>query len=94
MTAATVTDNRAEGRYELAEDGHLAIAAYSLHGDTITFTHTEVPPELGGRGVGGRLIGGALADVNKRGLRVVPACSFVRAYMDKHPETQPLRADD
>jgi predicted GNAT family acetyltransferase len=88
-----VTDNRAESRFELEEEGQLAIAAYTLGDGTISFTHTEVPPTLGGRGIGGRLIEQALEDARRRNLRVLPICSFVRAYMDKHPETQALRAD-
>ena len=81
-----VTDNRGESRFELPTDGGPAIAAYELDGDTITFTHTVVPPEAEGQGVGSKLIAGALADARGRGLKVVPACSFVAAYLKRHPE--------
>ena len=81
-----VTDNKAENRFELATDAGPAVAMYVLDGDTITFTHTIVPPEAEGRGVGSRLIAGALADAKARGLKVVPQCPFVRAYLDKRPD--------
>lgn len=85
-----VTDNRGESRFELPTDAGPAIAAYEIAGETITFTHTAVPPEAEGQGVGGRLIAGALADAQARGLKVVPACSFVAAYLQHHPEAATL----
>ena len=87
-----ILNNEAEHRYELWIGDALALAAYKLDGGVIRFTHTEVPEALGGQGVGSRLIGAALDDVRRRGLRVVPLCPFVRRYMDKHPETQDLLA--
>ncbi|URW75748.1 N-acetyltransferase [Sphingomonas donggukensis] len=85
-----VNDNRAEHRYELVEDSEMAFAAYELAGDTITFTHTIVPEAIGGRGVGSRLVAAALANVRQRGLKVVPRCAFVAAYVAKHPEWREL----
>jgi predicted GNAT family acetyltransferase len=87
-----VADNRDRRRYELAVDGHRAIAAYDLDGETITFTHTVVPPELEGQGIGSHLIKAALEDVRQRRLSVVAQCPFVAAYIDKHPEFADLLA--
>ena len=87
-----VTNNRSEHRYELAEGGRTAIAAYRLEEGRIVFNHTVVPEEVEGRGVGSRLIAGALEQVREEGLKVVPVCSFVRHYIDTHPETQDLLA--
>lgn len=81
-----VIDNIAEQRFELATDAGPAFAAYVLDGNTITFTHTVVPRPAEGQGVGSRLIAGALADVRARGLKVVPQCAFVRAYLQRHPD--------
>lgn len=89
---ADVRDNTNHHRFELVEDGHLAFAEYHLDGDVMTFTHTIVPPEIGGRGVASRLIGAALAQVRQRGLKVVPQCSFVAAYIQRHPEDGDLLA--
>lgn len=85
-----VTNNAAQHRYELAVDSATAIAAYRDDGERIIFTHTEVPPALEGRGIGSRLIQGALADVRARGLRIRAHCSFVTSYLRKHPEEQDL----
>lgn len=87
-----VMDNKARSRFELPVDGHVAFAAYEIAGDVITFTHTVVPRELEGQGIASRLIGHALEDVKARGLRVVPQCPFVAAYIKKHPEWEALLA--
>ena len=52
----------------------------------ITFVHTEVPPELGGKGIGSQLIRGALDQVRAEGLKVIAQCPFVKAYIDKHQD--------
>ena len=81
-----IVNNKAHHRYELAVDGHLAVTHYKLDGGVITFIHTEVPPELGGKGIGSKLIKGALDQVRAEGLKVIAECPFVKAYLDKHPE--------
>ena len=87
---AAVTDNRAEQEFELTVDGVTAIAAYQLEGDTIVFTHTQVPRQMEGHGIGSRLIRGALDQVRDRGLRVVPQCPFVADFIQRHPEYRDL----
>jgi len=85
-------DNPAKRRFELIEQGETAIASYEIDGDTITFTHTIVPPALEGQGVASRLIAHALGEARTRGLKVRPECSFVAAYIERHPEMQDLLA--
>lgn len=87
-----VTDNRAEYEFELVVDGHRAIAAYQMEGDTIVFTHTVVPHPIEGRGVASKLIKGALDSARDRGLKVVAQCTFVRAYIERHPAYRDLLA--
>jgi len=82
----TVTHNVAQQRYELPVDHGLAIAVYRQQGDARIFTHTEVPPEDEGKGIGARVVKAALEDTRKQGFRIVPACSFVVAYVRRHPE--------
>ena len=81
-----VTDNAEENRFELMVDGQRAEAYYTLEGKIITFTHTDVPMVLSGRGVASRLIKGALEQARSRGLKVRATCSFVSAYLGKHRE--------
>jgi predicted GNAT family acetyltransferase len=81
-----VSNNPAHHRYELALDGHLAATYYEIADGVITFIHTEVPGELGGRGVGSKLIKGALDQVRAAGLKVIAQCPFVKAFIEKHPD--------
>jgi uncharacterized protein len=87
-----VRHNSDASRFEAEIDGQLAVADYRIVGDTIIFSHTEVPHALRGRGIASRLIRAALQSAREQGLKVVLACSFVRAYMEAHPETQDLLA--
>jgi predicted GNAT family acetyltransferase len=84
----TVRDNPAAHRYELSVNGHVAFIAYKTMPGGLVFVHTEVPDALGGRGVGGRLVNGALTDMRRRGLKVRPDCPFVAGYVQRHPEFQ------
>jgi predicted GNAT family acetyltransferase len=81
-----VYQNTDDNRFELDISGAVAAAYYELAPGVITFMHTEVPAELNGRGIGSRLIKGALDAVRAQGLRVVAKCPFVSAYIAKHAE--------
>jgi uncharacterized protein len=85
-----VTDNVAERRFELQTGEGIAHADYELGDGVITFTHTEVPEAARGKGIGQRLIEGALADARARQLRVVPECSFFAIYLRRHPDAATL----
>lgn len=79
-------DNPDARRYEALRRGHIAFSEYALDGAIIAFTHTESPPELSGTGVASTLVKFALDDVRARGLRVIPLCPFVAAYIRRHQE--------
>lgn len=92
-TAASVKvrDNSEERRYELPIDSkHAAFVEYRLMDDVIIFTHAETPPQFEGRGFGSMLAKGALDAVRDRGLKVIPHCSFIAAYIQRHPEYRDL----
>ena len=61
-----------------------------MHGDVMGIVHTEVPMAAEGRGIAGQVVRAALAHAREQGLRVAPMCSYVRAYMQRHPETHDL----
>lgn len=85
-----VQDNPEKSRFEIESEGAIAVAEYTVKNGVITFTHTYVPEQLGGRGLATRLAQGGLAAARERGLKVVPECSVFVRYMQKHPETQDL----
>lgn len=88
----TIVNNSLASRFETEIDGHLAFIDYVLGENLFTLTHTEVPPELGGQGVGGKLVWAALDFARRHQLLVVPHCPFVRSYIDKHAEYRELVA--
>ncbi len=90
--SANVRNNPALSRFEVEVEGGTAVANYRIDGGVITFTHTEVPPRARGAGVASRLMREALEMVRPLGLKVVARCSFVRAYLAKHPEFHDLTA--
>ncbi len=76
-------------RYSAVVDGYESVCDYLPSGaGVLTFTHTYVPPELRGRGIADELVRHALDDVLARGLKVIPSCWFVRAYIDRHAKYQ------
>lgn len=85
-----VTHNTQASRFEIEKDGHLAVLDYKLAGGKIIFPHTGVPPALEGQGIGSRLARAGLDFARTNGLKVQPACSFMAAYLDKHPEYEDL----
>jgi len=88
----TVTHDAAAGRYEVTVDGHRSVCEYELNGHRMVFTHTLVPPELRGRGMAEKLVRTALADARAAGRKVVPACSYVAKFIERHREYQDLVA--
>ncbi|RZI78738.1 MAG: N-acetyltransferase [Rubrivivax sp.] len=73
-------------------DGQCCVADYRRSGQTLSMTHTVVPPALEGRGIAAALVHEALTWAQAEGLKVDPVCSYVRAYMKRHPEWQSLHA--
>ncbi len=90
--AATVEHRPEAQRFELGTPGALALCAYHRQGDVLVLHHTEVPPALQGQGLAAQLVGAALQWARAQGLRVQPRCSYVAAYMRRHPETHDLLA--
>ena len=82
-----VTDNVDSERYEVRLDGELAgFAQYVRRGGRTLFVHTEIDPAFGGHGLGSKLAAGALDAERAAGTPVVPLCSFIRSYIDRHPD--------
>ncbi|HWR17580.1 MAG TPA: GNAT family N-acetyltransferase [Terriglobales bacterium] len=82
----SATEQVTEGRFELEQDGHVGWLKYSLHGNVLELNHTEIPPELRGKGLAAKLAQGALDYARENSLRVDVVCDSVAAYIKKHPE--------
>lgn len=85
--ATTVRDNPAASRFEVVEDDTLAgYAEYTLSGNVITLTHTEVDDAFAGRGLAQQLAEGALSQARERELDVIPRCSFIASYVAENKQ--------
>ncbi len=87
-----VRHNASAHRYEIEIDDRQAIAEYEMAEGLQYFTHTLVPPELRSRGIAERLVRTALDDARRAGRKVVPACSYVAKFIERHKEYQDLLA--
>ncbi|SNR90319.1 GNAT family N-acetyltransferase [Blastococcus mobilis] len=89
----TVRDAPEASRYEI-RDGEqlLGHADYERRGDTVVFTHTEVDQDSDRKGLGSTLVRAALDDVRAKGGSVLPQCSFVRGWIEKHDDYADLVA--
>lgn len=83
-------DNPDKKRYEALIGDSTAFIEYIKAKNKIYLTHTEVPNELEGKGIGSRLVLKVLEDIEKKGLILVPLCPFVALYLKKHPEWKRL----
>lgn len=80
-----IRDNPARNRFEMDAGDDVAVVNYRLSPGVIMLSHTEVPAELEGQGLGSKIVRGVLDVVRTRGLKVVPACGFVAAFIRKNP---------
>ena len=85
-----VVDDRAENRFELRTPAGLAVLAYLRSDGRLVLLHTEVPPAAREEGLGSRLVETAFLAAREQGLKVVPVCPFVRAWIEEHPEVAGL----
>lgn len=87
-----VRHNEAEQRFETVLRGELSLCEYQLEGGRMIFTHTYVPPELRGLGVAQKLVRVALEYARDQQRQIVPACSYVAAFVERNPEFHSLVA--
>jgi uncharacterized protein len=74
-------------RYEVFKgDQRAGFVSYRDEQGVRTLIHTEVDPAFKGGGLAGRLARKALDDARAEGLKVVPKCSYIAAYIEKHEE--------
>ncbi|NKY48621.1 GNAT family N-acetyltransferase [Nocardia vermiculata] len=85
--AAAVVRNEAQHRYEVWYGDKLAgFAEYRENGEDTAFIHTEVDTEFSGKGLASTLARHAVVDTVERGRAIVPRCSFIKGWLDKHPD--------
>jgi uncharacterized protein len=86
--STTVIDNPANHRFELPIEGEEEIAAayYRIENGRVVITHTEVPQQFSGQGIGSRLARGVFEAIRASGRKAVLKCPFMSAFAARHPE--------
>ena len=93
IESAPLIFNEAEKQFEIIIDAHTAFIEYTMKDNKIFLTHTEVPKALEGQGVGSVLVKKTLQHSKDHNMIVVPSCSFVANYINKHPEWQSILSE-
>lgn len=86
--------NSQKNRFELEVDHIIAVIEFEkIEPNILDLIHTVVPKELGGQGIGSKLVKGTLQYIRDNNLKLIPTCSFVENYISKHPEWNDLVAE-
>jgi len=91
-TDSPFTDNKDLCRFELQIEDDFAYINYSRDGQLVSLNHTEVPETLKGRGVAETLVEKTFRYVENSELKIVPLCSYIGIFLQRHPEWQKLVA--
>lgn len=86
VEAPEVRKNEEANRFEAVVDGYTSELTYRVRGDRLIMLHTGVPPAIEGRGIGSALVRAAVEDAVQHELTIVPLCSFVHAWLERHPD--------
>ncbi len=86
-----VRHDSAAGKFFAVVDGAECTLSYRPRGEgVLEYASTYTPPELRGRGIAGQVVRFALEHARERGIKVIPSCSYVAAYIARHPEYEEL----
>ncbi len=88
------TNNKEEQYFELYVDGQRSFIAYQMEGNKAYLSHTEVPEEQSGTGIAAELVERTFNYLDEHNLKVIPACSYVKTFLKRHPEWNRLLSKD
>ena len=86
----SVTENPAAHRFEMAIGDTIAAAYYSLEDGKVVLTHTEVPEQFSGQGLGSKLAAAVFGLIRESGRKAVIRCPFMAGWVSRHPEVEDL----
>ena len=82
----SIEHDAAANRFQTMADGQRAVLDYELDDAVMVITHTGVPEAIGGRGIAAALTRFALDHARATGWKVIPACAYAAAFMQRHGE--------
>lgn len=86
IDSSEVRNDTGRSRFVSGPPGHEAELLYRVRNGRLILVHTEVPIELEGHGIGGKLTTAAVDYAAEHGLVVVPSCPFAQSWLDRHPD--------
>lgn len=86
-----VIHDKDNNRFVIYIDGVEAFVEYSLAENVIELYHTYTPPQLRGRGLAEKVVRAALEYAKENKLKVIPSCSYVAVFLQRHPEYSELK---
>ena len=83
-------ENERGGYFAIEKDGYEeGCISYVSAGDKVMIIdHTHVSPEIQGKGIGTKLVKGAVDYARESGRKLMATCPFARAVLIKHPDWQ------
>jgi predicted GNAT family acetyltransferase len=80
-------DNRNRGAFYLEEEGkQFGEMVIGISETTLTVYHTEVEPELEGKGLAKQMFDAMVDYARKENLQVLPLCEYVHLQFRRHPD--------
>ena len=81
-----------DGRFVITLDtGKAAELLYRVKGGGVWDAYrTFVPKEFEGRGLAGQLVNALVAAAHKSGVTIRPTCSYIAAWVKRHPDQADL----
>lgn len=78
--------NESDHQFQITFEGHKALIVYKERSNIISLIHTEVEPELEGKGAATAVIEKTLMYIEENNYKLIPLCPLVFAYIKKHSE--------
>lgn len=71
-------------------DNASSYVAYSLDDKIMELYTTYTPPQLRGKGLAEKVVKAVLEYAKENNFKVIPTCSYVRVFIERHPEYKSL----
>lgn len=82
-----------QNRFVSIVEGYEAVVEYTMIDNVVDLYRTFTPPELRGKGVAGKIVKYALEYAKENNLKVIPTCSYVKGYIERHENYKELLAE-
>ena len=85
-----VINDKQGSRFVLSVEGNEVYVLYTEDKETVELYSTYTPPQLRGKGLASVVVKAALEYAREKKLKVVPACWYVRKFIEENQEYQGL----